>query len=71
MEFVDVLITTEEDTSVVFKIKASGKTDDQGFKEITADSYKEVAQRLQERLLETREEIKIHFMNLIQSATFS
>ena len=30
-----------------------------------------LAQRLQERLLETREEIKIHFMNLIQSATFS
>lgn len=47
MEFVDVLITTEEDTSVVFKIKASGSTDDQGFKEITAESYKEVAQRLQ------------------------
>ena len=30
-----------------------------------------LAQRLLERLLETREEIKIHFMNLIQSATFS
>jgi CRP-like cAMP-binding protein len=30
-----------------------------------------LAQRLQERLLETREEIKLHFMNLIQSATFS
>ena len=29
-----------------------------------------LAQRLLERLLETREEIKIHFMNLIQSATF-
>ena len=49
MEFVDVLITTEEDTSVVFKIKASGTNDDQGFKEITADSYKEVARRLQEK----------------------
>ncbi|MGA8184841.1 MAG: sugar kinase [Terriglobia bacterium] len=49
MEFVDVLITTEEDTSVVFKIKASGSTDDEGFKEITAESYKEVAQRLQEK----------------------
>jgi 2-dehydro-3-deoxygluconokinase len=49
MEFVDVLITTEEDTGVVFKIKASGKTDDRGFKEISAESYKEVAQRLQER----------------------
>jgi len=30
-----------------------------------------LAQRLQERLLETREEIRLHFMNLIQSATFS
>jgi len=49
MEFVDVLITTEEDTSVVFKIKESGATDDKGFKEITAESYKEVAQRLQEK----------------------
>jgi 2-dehydro-3-deoxygluconokinase len=49
MEYVDVLITTEEDTGVVFKIKASGATDDQGFKEIAAGSYKEVAQRLQEK----------------------
>lgn len=30
-----------------------------------------LAQRLIERLTETREEIKIHFMNLIQSATYS
>jgi 2-dehydro-3-deoxygluconokinase len=49
MEFVDVLITTEEDTSVVFKIKASGATDDQGFKEISVGSYMEAAQRLQEK----------------------
>ena len=49
MEFVDVLITTEEDTSVVFKIKSSGTADDKEFKEITAESYKEVAQRLQEK----------------------
>jgi 2-dehydro-3-deoxygluconokinase len=49
MEFVDVLITTEEDTGVVFKIKAEGKTDDHGFKEISAESYKEVARRLQEK----------------------
>ena len=49
MEFVDVLITTEEDTGVVFKIKASGAADDQGFKEISVGSYKEVAQRLQEK----------------------
>ncbi|HET7215153.1 MAG TPA: sugar kinase [Terriglobia bacterium] len=49
MEFVDVLITTEEDTSVVFKIKASGTADDKEFKEITAESYKGVAKRLQEK----------------------
>ena len=49
MEFVDVLITTEEDTGVVFKIKAEGKNDDRGFKEISAESYKEVARRLQEK----------------------
>ncbi len=49
MEYVDVLITTEEDTGVVFKIKASGKTDDSGFKEVSVASYKEAAQRLQER----------------------
>ncbi len=49
MDLVDVLITTEEDTGVVFKIKAAGKTDDREFKEISAESYKEAAQRLQER----------------------
>lgn len=49
MEFVDVLITTEEDTGVVFKIKAEGKTDSRGFEEVSAASYKEVARRLQER----------------------
>jgi CRP-like cAMP-binding protein len=30
-----------------------------------------LAQRLLDRLVETREEVRIHFMNLIQSATFS
>jgi len=49
MEFVDVLITTEEDTGVVFKIKADGNTDDRDFQQISTDSYKEVAKRLQER----------------------
>lgn len=49
MEFVDVLITTEEDTGVVFKIKAEGNTDAQGFAEVSAASYKEVARRLQEK----------------------
>jgi 2-dehydro-3-deoxygluconokinase len=49
MGLVDVLITTEEDSGVVFKIKASGKTDDRGFREISSESYREVAQRLQEK----------------------
>jgi 2-dehydro-3-deoxygluconokinase len=49
MEFVDVLITTEEDTGVVFKVKAEGKTDDSDFKQISTESYKEVARRLQEK----------------------
>ncbi len=49
MEFVDVLITTEEDTGVVFKIEAEGRTDARGFKEVTAEPYKDVARRLQEK----------------------
>lgn len=49
MEFVDVLITTEEDTGIVFKIKAEGKTDARGFAEVAAEPYKEVARRLQEK----------------------
>ncbi len=50
MEYVDVLITTEEDTATVFKIKAGGaKGHDQNFKEVAAEPYKEVARRLQEQ----------------------
>ena len=49
MAHVDVLITTEEDTGVVFKIKAEGKTDEKGFAQVSAESYKDVARRLQER----------------------
>jgi len=52
MEYVDVLITTEEDTGVVFKIEATSKAakgDAGGFKEVSADPYKEVAKRLQEK----------------------
>lgn len=49
MEFVDVLITTEEDTGVVFKIKAPGRADAKGFTEVAAESYKEVARRLHEK----------------------
>jgi len=46
---VDVLITTEEDTSVVFKIKAKGKTGEKGFTQVSAESYKEVARKLADK----------------------
>lgn len=49
MEYVDVLITTEEDTNVVFKIKAKDKSSEKTFAEVSADPYKEVALRLQEK----------------------
>jgi len=49
MKYVDILITTEEDTNVVFRIKAEGKTDEKGFTRVSAESYKEVARRLQEK----------------------
>jgi 2-dehydro-3-deoxygluconokinase len=49
MELVDVLITTEEDSGVVFKIAAEGKTDSKGFTEVAAESYKDVAKRLAEK----------------------
>jgi len=46
MAYVDVLIATEEDTSVVFKTKAEGKADEKGFAQVSAESYKEVAKKL-------------------------
>ncbi|MBZ5513803.1 MAG: sugar kinase [Acidobacteriia bacterium] len=49
MQHVDVLITTEEDTSVVFKIKATGKSNEKGFTEVSAESYKQVAKKLADR----------------------
>jgi len=49
MEYVDVLITTEEDTGVVFKIEARSRSDTKDFKEVAAEPYKEVAKRLQEK----------------------
>ena len=49
MEYVDVLMTTEEDTKVVFKIASTGKTDDKGFAEVSAETYKDVARQLQEK----------------------
>jgi 2-dehydro-3-deoxygluconokinase len=49
MEYVDTLITTEEDTSVVFKIQAGGASDAKGYAQVSAESYKQVAERLQEK----------------------
>jgi 2-dehydro-3-deoxygluconokinase len=49
MENVDVLITTEEDTKVVFKITAVNQDQDEKFTRVSADSFKIVAQRLQEK----------------------
>ena len=49
MEFVDVLMTTEEDTKVVFKIAASSPGDDKGFAEVSGESYRDVARQLQEK----------------------
>jgi len=49
MEFVDVLMTTEEDTKVVFKIAASSPRDDKGFAEVSGESYRDVARQLQEK----------------------
>jgi len=49
MEFVDVLMTTEEDTKVVFKIGAFSLGDDKGFAEVSGESYKDVARQLQEK----------------------
>jgi 2-dehydro-3-deoxygluconokinase len=49
MEYVDVLMTTEEDTKVVFKIAASGDADDKGFAQVSSETYKDVARRLQEK----------------------
>ncbi len=48
MEHVDVLITTEEDTRVVFGISAAGQKDEH-FASVSAESYKEVAQKLAEK----------------------
>jgi 2-dehydro-3-deoxygluconokinase len=48
MQFVDVLITTEEDTDVVFNIKAASGND-QAFTKISAEPYKLVAAKLQEK----------------------
>jgi 2-dehydro-3-deoxygluconokinase len=49
MEYVDVLITTEEDTSTVFKIKADTQGEEKKYEAVSAEPYIEVARRLQEK----------------------
>jgi len=49
MEFVDVLITTEEDTNVVFKIRAERQAHQEDFTQVSAEPYREIAKRLQEK----------------------
>ncbi|HEV2419815.1 MAG TPA: sugar kinase [Terriglobia bacterium] len=49
MEHVDVLITTEEDTRVVFGIESSSRGEERDFQKVSVSAYKEVAQRLQEK----------------------
>lgn len=50
MELVDVLISTEEDTRVVFGIGAeAGSHKDDTYARVSAEPYKEVAQKLAER----------------------
>ncbi|MGH8245834.1 MAG: PfkB family carbohydrate kinase, partial [Gammaproteobacteria bacterium] len=48
MEMVDVLITTEEDTRVVFGIGAEGQKDET-FTSVSAEPYKEVARKLADK----------------------
>ena len=47
MEYVDILISTEEDTRRVFKIEADQA--DETFKSVSAESYKQVAVKLAEK----------------------
>lgn len=49
MEFVDVLITTEEDTGVVFKIRAGRQEHRDDFAQVSAETYREIARRLHEK----------------------
>jgi 2-dehydro-3-deoxygluconokinase len=49
MEFVDVLITTEEDTSTVFQIRADSGSQGKAYEEVSAEAYREVARQLQNK----------------------
>ena len=49
MEYVDVLISTEEDTKKVFGIAGDVSVDDESFKDVSSETYAIVAQRLAEK----------------------
>ncbi len=49
MEFVDFFISTEEDTRVVFDIVLGGGQKDETYAAVSAELYKEVAQKLAEK----------------------
>lgn len=49
MELVDILITTEEDTKVVFGIEAEGAHDTEAYTSVDAASYGQVAKKLADR----------------------
>jgi 2-dehydro-3-deoxygluconokinase len=46
MEYVDILISTEEDTRKVFKITGEGAEDDDRFEKVSQETYAVVAQKL-------------------------
>ncbi|MGH9406247.1 MAG: PfkB family carbohydrate kinase [Terriglobia bacterium] len=49
MQYVNVLITTEEDTRVVFGIEPKAAGEEKGFEKVSAGAYEEVARRLKEK----------------------
>ena len=49
MEYVDILISTEEDTKKVFGIRGDASVDDDSFKALSTETYGIVAQKLAEK----------------------
>jgi len=49
MEFVDILISTEEDTKKVFGIAGDAAVDDESFTSVSSETYAVVAQKLAEK----------------------
>lgn len=48
MKYVDILISTEEDTKKVFGIEADAATEDRDFRAVSSETYAKVAQKLAE-----------------------